>query len=212
MEPSAATPAPSASPGTEPARAFAAWARWFWPAALGCLVLDQASKWWLQAQVLGSDAAFHHGPFPAGYPSWLEWHLNPGIGFSILRGHPGVVTLLTVVLVPVLMWIWWRQFRQLGGWENTAFGLVLGGAVGNAIDRLLAQAGVMGGVRDFINVDLGFWPLNPWPTFNIADAGLSVGFVLIILMSFRRPVPAPGAPSPARPAPSADALRQTTES
>ncbi len=171
-------------------------------------MLDQASKWWLQGKVVGVDAAFHDGSFPAGYPRWLEWHLNPGIGFSILRGHPGVVALLTVVLVPVLTWIWWRQFRLLGAWENLAFGLVLGGALGNAIDRLLSQAGMMGGVRDFIHVDLGFWPFNPWPTFNIADAGLSVGFVVIILLSFRRPTPAPATRPSSAPA---DALRQTTE-
>jgi signal peptidase II len=70
-------------------------------------------------------------------------------------------------------------------WENLAFGLVLGGALGNAIDRVAFRLGRLGGVRDFIHVDLGFWPLNPFPTFNLADSGITVGFALLVLLSLR---------------------------
>jgi signal peptidase II len=178
--PASVTLPPSTPGAAAPARA--AWVPWFLPALAGVLILDQASKWWLQSQVLT------FGPyegFPPDWPQWLQWHHNPGVAWSMLSGMPWLVVLLTVVLVPVLGVVWWRAFRHLGRIENLAFGCVMGGAIGNLIDRLLSAAGVLRGVRDFIHVDLGFWPCNPWPTFNIADAGLCVGFALIIACSLR---------------------------
>jgi signal peptidase II len=169
---------------------FTSWAAWFWPAAGLCLVLDQASKWWLQAQV-GPHGGFG-GEFPPGWPSWLHWSHNTGVAWSMFHQAPVLVAVLTAVLIPVLIWIWWRQYRLLGRWENLAFGGVLGGAVGNGIDRLLAQTGTLAGVRDFIHVDLGFWPFHPWPTFNVADAGITGGFIILLLLSLQRPKP--GAP------------------
>ncbi|MBN2542057.1 signal peptidase II, partial [bacterium] len=62
------------------------------------------------------------------------------------------------------------------------FGLlfVLGGAIGNLIDRMR-----FGEVIDFISVDLGFWPVNPWPIFNIADAAITVGIIMLIIASIK---------------------------
>jgi signal peptidase II len=57
-----------------------------------------------------------------------------------------------------------------------ALGLVGGGAIGNLIDRI-----ALGGVTDFLVFDLGFWPFNPWPAFNIADAALVVGVGLMAI-------------------------------
>jgi signal peptidase II len=62
--------------------------------------------------------------------------------------------------------------------------LVVGGAVGNLIDRVLT-----GRVVDFIDVSLPFIPLrmfNPWPAFNIADSAISIGVVLMLLLAFRK--------------------------
>ncbi len=64
-----------------------------------------------------------------------------------------------------------------------AVSLVVGGAIGNLIDRVLT-----GRVVDFIDVSLPFIPLamfNPWPAFNVADSAISVGVVLLLLASFR---------------------------
>jgi signal peptidase II len=63
-----------------------------------------------------------------------------------------------------------------------ALGLVGGGAIGNLIDRV-----IYGSVTDFVVVDLGFWPLNPWPAFNVADAALVVGVLLMVVDVFRAP-------------------------
>lgn len=157
--------------------------RWFLPAAIGTLVLDLVSK-----QVLFA--------FPATFEelSWIRLAYNQGVAWSLFAEHPWLVVGLTVVLIPVLAWVWWKQYRSVGGLENTAFGLVLGGAVGNAVDRIGMAAGQLHGVRDFLHVDLGFAPFHPWPTFNLADSGICIGFALLVLLSFR-PTTAPAANS-----------------
>lgn len=185
--PVAAQPAPSApaAPGPD----APGWARWFVPAAVVTLLLDQATKWWL--------FSLPHG---TRFPDWIALHHNTGVAWSMGQSMPGVVAVVTAVLIPLLAVMWWRWFRRLGAGENLAFGLILGGAVGNGIDRLCAQVGWgrMSGVRDFIHVDLGVWPANPWPTFNIADSGICVGFIILVALSFAKPAPA--APSRALPA------------
>ncbi|MBA2479517.1 MAG: signal peptidase II [Planctomycetes bacterium] len=141
--------------------------------------MDQWTKWWLFSL-----------PDTRGLPSWISRAENTGVAWSIGHQVPALVALVTLILIPVLCWVWWRYFRPIGPWENLAFGAILGGAVGNGIDRLLAQLGHLRGVRDFIYVDLGVWPADPWPTFNIADAGISCGFLVLVVLSFRKPQPA----------------------
>lgn len=152
------------------------WAWWFVPPLVGVLVVDLLTKSWLFSL-----------PATADLPGWIERSYNTGVAWGMGNEWPKLVALVTALLIPLLTWIWWRYFRMLGRSENLAFGAVLGGALGNGVDRALTQAGQIGGVRDFIFVKLGFWPLNPWPTFNVADAGISVGFVVLALLSLRKP-------------------------
>lgn len=169
-------PTAISSPEPVPARApFVRWLPWFATPALATLILDLVSK-----QVLFAL------PRDATLPSFISLAYNPGVAWSLFAEHPWLVIALTGVLIPVLAVVWWRAYRLLGAWENLAFGCILGGAAGNAVDRVLTRLGELHGVRDFIHVDLGFWPLNPWPTFNIADSGICVGFVIIFLLSLRK--------------------------
>jgi signal peptidase II len=153
--------------------AFTRWPQWFFTAALLTLVADLVSKQVLFA--LPRDAAL---------PSFIERAYNKGVAWSLFAEHPWLVVGLTVVLIPVLAVVWWRQYRLISAWENLAFGCILGGAVGNAYDRVLTRLGELDGVRDFIFVDLGFKPFDPWPTFNLADSGICIGFALLVLRSF----------------------------
>jgi signal peptidase II len=153
------------------------WARWSIGSGAVVLVLDQASKWWLQSLVPGGAM---QSVRPEHWPSWMEWHHNPGVAWGMFGSMPWLVGVLTLVLIPVLAVVWWRSWRG-SRTENLGAGLVLGGAIGNAIDRALAMAGQLAGVRDFIHVDLGFPPFDPWPTFNIADAGICAGFALLVV-------------------------------
>ncbi len=161
------SPLSSASPTTPRAR----WWPWFGGALLATLILDLVSKQVLFA--MAPDTAF---------PSWIRLAENRGVAWSLLADHPWVVLGLTLLLIPVLTVVWWTSYRKEGLWSNLAFGLVLGGALGNAVDRVGMRLGKVGGVRDFIHVDLGFPPFDPWPTFNIADSGICIGFALILLI------------------------------
>ena len=153
------------------------WARWFWPTIAVTLALDLASKELIFRLFSNGERPFNG----------IRLAYNPGVAWSIGHQVPWLVTAVTLVLIPALTWYWWRFYRLLGRYENLAFGMILGGALGNAYDRVLSKFGYFGGVRDFIHVNLGFPPFNPWPTFNIADSGICVGFTLLFLLSLRKP-------------------------
>lgn len=165
------------------------------PAVLA-LVADQASKNWARA-ALGPQSSGHSR---AVIGKSLSFHYaeNPGIAFSMfsdLRGGRFVLAGLAIAALVMVM----RYLRSTDASQRTlhvALGLIAGGAVGNLIDRLLYAR-----VVDFILVDVGVWPLNPWPVFNVADIVLVVGVGLIaldILLS-RRHGSAVAAPPPAGP-------------
>lgn len=99
---------------------------------------------------------------------------NKGAAFSFLSNEPGwqrwFFIVLAVVMAALLsMWILRRTQQGLHG---GALGLVLGGALGNGIDRI-----VRGHVVDFIDLYVGAWH---WPAFNIADSAIVVGVGLLL--------------------------------
>ena len=163
-------------PGPVSTRApqFTSWRQWFIPVVLSTFVLDLLTK----QLIFALPSTFEH-------LSWIRLAYNQGVAWSLFAEHPWLVVGLTVVLIPVLGLVWWKQYRSVGALENVAFGLVLGGALGNAVDRIGMAAGQLHGVRDFLHVDLGFPPFHPWPTFNLADSGICIGFALLVLLSFR---------------------------
>ena len=101
--------------------------------------------------------------------------INKGSAWSIGANHQGFIALLTVFLIPLIIWFYWSSFRHLGRYFGIAFAGIIGGAFGNAYDRfavfLFDQH--WGGVRDFADVHLGFMGIDyRWPTFNVADVGI----------------------------------------
>jgi signal peptidase II len=177
------TTASHAPAGASAAPAWSWWL-WFWPALALTLGADLASKYWLFS--LPSDTAF---------PRWIELAYNPGVAWGKLGEWPIAVAILTLVLIPLLAWTHWRHFRAVGRWENTAFGLILGGALGNGWDRLASCFGdAFPGVRDFILIDLKMVGIDyRWPNFNLADAAICIGFIMIVAASLIRPRAQPAA-------------------
>lgn len=163
---------------------------WFWPWLALVAVSDLISKRLVfgavSPQAPGDDMQVLRELTVHWYPEW-PWILpsfNKGVAWSMFHQWPNLVAALTLFLIPVLGWVFWRWFRLGSRLEVLAFGLVLGGALGNGWDRLLAlmpERTAVHGVRDFIHVDLGFWPCDPWPTFNIADSGITGGFIALLL-------------------------------
>lgn len=103
----------------------------------------------------------------------LRITINSGGAFGVLQGVPGFFLLATIgIVVGILLWA--RHVEQRA-WL-VALGLVLGGGVGNVIDRV---ARGHGGVVDFVD-------LHWWPVFNVADACIVTGVGLLLLLGTRR--------------------------
>lgn len=113
---------------------------------------------------------------------WLNWRLahNPGAAFSFLAGAGGwqrwfFTGLAVVVTVFLLAWLF--RTRREERLVPLALVLVMGGAIGNTIDRLR-----YGYVVDFIDVHAQGWH---WPAFNVADSAIVCGIILLLLDAFR---------------------------
>lgn len=107
----------------------------------------------------------------------LTHHKNPGAAWSFLADAGGwqrwfFIGLATVVSVVLVVWLW-RIRNERQAILSAGLALVLGGAIGNLIDRV-----VSGEVTDFIQVLFGSWA---FPSFNVADAGITVGAALLII-------------------------------
>ncbi|NLZ43905.1 MAG: signal peptidase II [Clostridia bacterium] len=98
--------------------------------------------------------------------------LNPGASFGILQGHTRLILFMTVVLF-ALFFFFRKTIQEQPFLFQLGLGLGLGGALGNFIDRLR-----LGKVIDFLALE--FWPFHNWPVFNLADAAITTGAVLII--------------------------------
>ena len=138
------------------------------------VLLDQLSKIWIKnnfslwesREILGSFIKFSH----------VE---NPGIAFGISIGDFGIlITILSFVATLFIIYIHWKE-RFNHPLIVTGLSLILGGAIGNLIDRsAILFAERYEGVVDFIDVGIG--PMR-WYTFNIADSAVTIGILLYFL-------------------------------
>ncbi|PWG65148.1 signal peptidase II [Sediminicurvatus halobius] len=142
--------------------------------AAAVLLLDQATK-------LAAEASL--APYqPVAVLPFLNLMLafNPGAAFSLLADQPGwqrwFFSALALAVSGYLVW-WLRTLPPGERLQAMALGLILGGAIGNLVDRLR-----LGVVVDFIDLHHAGWH---WPAFNVADAGITVGVGLILLAVFR---------------------------
>jgi len=139
--------------------------------ALAVVVADQATKWAIVEWVPLYDRV------PLNSFINLTHQKNTGAAFSFLANAGGwqrwfFVVLASIVSAVIAVWIW-RIRKEGQAMLSLGLALVLGGAVGNLIDRIW-----FGHVTDFIQVWFGEWA---FPSFNVADAGISVGAALLII-------------------------------
>lgn len=133
------------------------------------VVLDQLTKWWALA-------SFSDGPTSI-IGDFLTFRLvrNPGAAFNSLQGSGVLIAVLAFAVVLVLVRVSGTAEHRH---ETVVFGLILGGAAGNLADRIFRADGFLdGAVVDW--VDLWFIP-----TFNVADASLTIGATLAVLVTF----------------------------
>lgn len=129
------------------------------------MALDQASKWWALHALDDRD-------IDVVWTLRLHLLMNKGSAFGFGSRYTPLITLLAMAIVTVFL----RTSRKLTGrWSQVAMALVVGGALGNLVDRLFrGDGGVLtGAVVDFVDLQ---W----WPVFNIADVAIFMGAALLI--------------------------------
>ncbi|MFQ5971377.1 MAG: signal peptidase II [Alphaproteobacteria bacterium] len=148
--------------------------------AVAVIAADQLSKWGIVAGVFGrsfADGGLFDGgldPAPVLVTGFLNVVLfgNRGVSFGLFGGAQGQTVLVVVALVIVaalVFWLWRVKLALLAA----GIGLIVGGALGNVIDRLR-----FGAVVDFL--DFHAFGLH-WPAFNLADSAIVVGVALLLL-------------------------------
>jgi len=143
------------------------------------LAIDQISKQWAEASLALGD--------PVDLLPILTLYRihNPGIAFSFLAGLGGLPLIaITVAVIAVVLWFWWTA-EDGGRWATVGYALIIGGALGNLVDRVLH-----GHVVDFLLLHVGDRTLF---VFNLADAALTAGpaiLIVVYLLAGRKPPPA----------------------
>lgn len=140
-------------------------------AAVLTLVLDQLTKLWALRALRDEDMTL--------VPNLLYFDLafNRGAAFSMFSDFPVALTALASTLAVVIaVWMWRVCLESLA--MTVGLGLILGGAIGNLVDRIRFDE-----VTDFIRVH--FAVINwSWPTFNIADSAICIGMAILLWVTF----------------------------
>ena len=147
------------------------------PVPLGLLVavlaigVDQVTKWWILASVMDPPRVINVTPF---FNVVLVW--NRGISFGMFSNESmagvWILSFLALIIVGFLFnWLRKAESKRVA----VSLGLIIGGALGNVIDRAVHSA-----VLDFLDFYIGS---IRWPAFNAADSFITVGAILLILDS-----------------------------
>ncbi len=143
---------------------------WILGITAAVFILDLAAKLWAVAVLKNQPPiVIIPGVFRFAYGE------NTGIAFGFFREHGGILHFVAPAAFITLLVIIYKQFAEVAmdGWFRLIFGLLIGGALGNILNRLYN-----GYVIDFIDVFIGTYN---FPTFNIADSALTVGEVCLIV-------------------------------
>ncbi len=143
---------------------------------LAIIAADQIVKAMIVASITYHNIGFSWG----GDFLWIIHTRNLGVAFSIGYGLPDLLRKVLFIVLPlmvlgiVLVYYWkTTELTQLQRW---CIALILGGGLGNQIDRIFRPAGVV----DFVSVKFyGLFGMERWPAFNIADASIVVGGILL---------------------------------
>ena len=146
-------------------------ARWFWPLAIALLVADCATKRVMESRlelgvpqpVVGETVRFT-----------LSYNTNAAMGFQVGGDKRRLVLSVMTVAALIVLGVLYHRTRPADRLRVIGVALVAGGALGNLIDRVRSSAGVV----DFI--DVGVSNVRFW-TFNVADMGITIGAILLML-------------------------------
>lgn len=137
----------------------------FWITVIVIIIADQLSKVWLAGQLALNESR----PLIDGFLN-LVYVLNRGAAFGILQGKSWLFMIMAAFIVGAM--IYYNFCYSPRHWGQYAMGLIVGGTIGNVIDRFY-----LGAVRDFFSIG---W----FPVFNIADMAITTGGALVVLYIF----------------------------
>ncbi|MFT3690387.1 signal peptidase II [Paenirhodobacter sp.] len=143
--------------------------------AAAIFLLDQISKY-IVVHLMRLDVVHDIAVLPPWLTFQMAW--NQGVNFGLFAGEGDLTRWLLIVLsLGITLWVWvWVSRQRPTRAMLVSAGLLIGGALGNVIDRLL-----YGAVADFLNMSLPFWR-NPW-SFNVADIAIFAGALGLVLFT-----------------------------
>ncbi len=145
--------------------------RLFWITAFIGLMIDQVTKYWVvESFDLGETTALWEGVFHFTFVT------NTGAAFSLFSNSGGWLKWLSLIVSIGLVILAWVG-PVMNAWEQAGFGFILGGALGNGLDRFAS-----GEVVDFLDFRL----IN-FPIFNMADVFINIGIICILITAFQQP-------------------------
>lgn len=134
--------------------------------AVFLVVFDQLTKWWIVHNVMRPPQVFEITSF---FDIVMVWNRGVSFGFCSDCGPTVLTVLAGVITLALLVWLW-----KADTWmQAVALGFVIGGAIGNGIDRIR-----FGAVADFLYFH---YEEHYFPAFNVADAAISVGVALLLI-------------------------------
>lgn len=138
------------------------------PIALFWLAVDQSSKWWILNRVMDTPKVV---PVTGFFNIVLGW--NTGVSFGLLdqTSTAMLIAVSSMIVIFLVAWMW----RSHTVSESAGLGLIIGGAVGNVVDRVRH-----GAVTDFLDFYFREWH---WPAFNLADVGIVAGTGILLISS-----------------------------
>lgn len=143
-----------------------------WLIVAGALAVDVGSKWLAVLWLSNPPGTYSVMPIFS-----LTLVYNPGISFGLFGASTATQSWgLSGVGVAVIGLVVWIAIRSSDRWEQAGYALIIGGAIGNVLDRLYD-----GFVTDFLDFHLGDWR---YPTFNLADTAITIGVGVILVQSF----------------------------
>lgn len=134
-------------------------------------ILDQWTKWWVRRNL-------PYGEPQVIIPGWfnLTYIRNAGAAWGMLGGQNMFLIILSVVFLTILV-VFRRSLLEPRWSHRVALGLMVGGIVGNLLDRAR-----LGWVTDFLDFHVGSWH---WPAFNVADAAICIGVAIYAWATLR---------------------------
>ena len=137
--------------------------------ALAVILIDQVTKWMIVKEMYYGQSITVIENF-----LYITSHRNRGAAWGILQGKMWFFYLITVVVVVGLI-IYIQKLKKQDKWFGIALALMLGGAIGNFIDRVVRKE-----VVDFVNTYIFTYD---FPIFNVADSALVVGVIIMFIMT-----------------------------